>query len=80
MKTELFLCECSFPEHQLIVTKDEEDEDFHIIVSIHLTMVPFWSRVKNAFKYVFYPLKQRSDFEEVILSKDKTQELIKFLQ
>jgi hypothetical protein len=80
METKFFLCECEYPDHQFLVKVDRDDEDFYAYVDVHLTKTHgFWRRVKVAFKYIAGSDKVHSDFDEVILSKKRTQELSDFL-
>jgi outer membrane protein OmpA-like peptidoglycan-associated protein len=87
--TELLICQCGDPSHQLIFSYDdgvdESNELEMVYVSVHLTReTNFFKRCWFAIKYVFS--KQRSiygDFDEVILKPedaDKLQNVVNYLK
>ena len=91
--TELLICQCGDPSHQMIISYDEGgDENEKIVkelemvyVSIHLTPEPnFFKRLWYGIKYIFS--RQRSvygDFDEVILrpeDADKLQNVVNHLK
>lgn len=63
MKRTLFTCACSNIEHSFVVTSDED----YVFIEIHLAGLPFWSRLKNAIRYVLGKKSKWGDFEEVLL-------------
>ena len=71
MKRTLFLCRCFSIEHSFVVSADEED----VFIEVHLSSVPFWSRVKNAVRYVLGRKSKWGDFEEVLLSPEQALDL-----
>lgn len=81
---ELFVCQCSSVEHQVIFSYDEDDEDKDVYVSVHL--VPewnIWKRIKMAIKYIFGYRCRYGHFEEFIFNKkdaDKLQEIVNYLK
>lgn len=64
MKRTLFVCRCHSIEHSFVVSADDED----LFIEVHLSSAPFWTRVKNAVRYVFGGRSKWGDFEEVLLS------------
>lgn len=74
MKTELILCECSSPEHQIIIHKDEDYNT--VYCSIHLNNYSFWKRLIIGVKYIFGYKSQYGAWDEIILT-DKHKEQIK---
>lgn len=60
---QIIICDCNSPEHQLIVTSDE---DF-IYLHIHLIKRGFWSRVKYAIKYIFGYKCKYGAWDEILL-------------
>ena len=71
MKRTLFLCRCYSIEHSFVVSADGED----LFIEVHLSSVPFWSRVKNAVRYVLGRKSKWGDFEEILLSPKQALEL-----
>lgn len=71
MKRTLFLCRCFSIEHSFVVSADEED----LFIEVHLAAAPFWTRVKNAVRYVLGYKSKWGDFEEVLLSPDQALDL-----
>lgn len=91
--TELLICQCGDPSHQMIISYDEGIDENEVIakelemvyVSIHLVPEPnFFKRLWNGIKYVFS--RQRSiygDFDEIILrpeDADKLQKVVDHLK
>lgn len=77
-KIELLLCKCSSREHQLIVDYDFDPNDPCVYVSIHLTPLKFWDRLKYLFGYKC----RYGAFEEVVLDyndADKLQDVVNYL-
>lgn len=83
-KNELFICECSNVEHQLIFTYFDDEKNGDVYMSVHL--IPesnIWKRIKNAVKYIFGYRSKYGDFDEFIFrSKDseKLQNIINYLK
>lgn len=83
-KNELFICECSNVEHQLIFTYFDDETDGDVYMSVRL--IPesnIWKRIKNAVKYIFGYRSKYGDFDEFIFrSKDseKLQSIINYLK
>lgn len=81
---ELFVCQCSSIEHQVVFSYDKEDEDKDVYVSVHL--VPehsIWRRIINSVKYIFGYKCRYGHFEEFIFNKEdagKLQEVVNYLQ
>ena len=71
MKRELFVCRCYSIEHSFVVSADDED----VFIEVHLSSAPFWSRVKNAVRYVLGRKSKWGDFEEVLLSPAQALDL-----
>lgn len=70
----VLICECSSTEHNIIFQYDEDDKECY--VSIHLTKLDLWSRIKQAFKYIFGYRSKCGDFDEIILNKSHADYLI----
>ena len=78
-RTELFLCQCSSTEHQLIIDYDDSPDaiDF-VCVSIHLNIErSAWKRIKQAVKHVFGYKCKYGHFEEIILRREDADRLQK---
>ena len=63
MKRTLFTCRCHNIEHSFVVSSDEND----VFIEVHLSALPFWSRVRNAIGYVLGKKSKWGDFEEILL-------------
>ena len=51
-------------QHSFVVSADEED----CFIEMHLSPLPLWRRVWNAFRYVLGERSPYGDFEEILLS------------
>lgn len=71
MKRTLFVCRCFSLEHSFFVSADEQD----LFIEIHLSSAPFWTRVKNAVRYVFGGKSAWGDFDEILLTPDQALDL-----
>jgi hypothetical protein len=71
MKRTLFVCQCYSIEHSFVISADEED----VFIEIHLASAPFWTRVKNAVRYVLGRKSKWGDFEEILLSPGQAFDL-----
>lgn len=71
MNPELFLCECSSAEHQLIVTKDND----YVYFQLHLAMLPWWKRLILGVKYIFGYRSKYGDFDEIIFNPETARKL-----
>lgn len=67
--TELILCECHSPEHQIILTYWPDDNE--ICATIHLASIPWYKRIVYAFKYIFGYKSKYGAFDEIIVDKQK---------
>jgi hypothetical protein len=76
-KTEIFICECNSPEHQFIISGDEDN----IYLTPHLsTYLNFFQRCVLAVKYIFGHKSRYGSFDSVVLSKQDVKKLILSLQ
>lgn len=75
---ELFLCNCSQPQHQFIVTYDNQDDEILVQMKLNVHR-SFWQRVQHAFRYIFRLGNDDFQYEEVILSHPDRQKLAKML-
>lgn len=69
MKKQLFICDCSSPEHQFII----EPLNSYLMFYIHLTPETLWRRVVIGLKYIFG--KGEGAFEEVLLQQPEITRL-----
>lgn len=70
----VLVCVCNSPEHSIIFNYDDEDKECY--VSIHLSKLNFWDRLKSAIKYIFGYRSRYGDFDEIILDKSHADYLI----
>ena len=78
---QIFLCDCSSAEHQIIYTYDFDDN--LVYCRIHLTPRSFWGRLKYGLRYIFGYKCRYGAFEEFIFNSDdadKIEELSKILK
>jgi sporulation-control protein spo0M len=79
-KVEVFICDCSSPEHQFVTTYFKDDDDIDCIyfnVRLNATY-GFFKRVWNALGYVFK--KDEAEYVEVLLDINESKGLKKFLE
>lgn len=79
--TDLIVCDCYSPDHQLIIRYDKEDDEAYI--HYHLVNRSFWSRVKYGIKYIFGYKSRYGAFDEVVLGRqhaEKFKKLAEFLE
>ena len=74
MAEEILVCACSSVEHQIVISKDEEDKI--VYCEIHLAKLPFLKRLWKGIKYIFGYKCVFGNFEEFIFSKDHGDKLI----
>jgi hypothetical protein len=71
-------CTCRSINHTILLQKDEDEE---VIIYVHLSDLPFWSRVKYAFKYLFLSVHSSyGSFDEIILDKEQQEKLVNFIK
>ena len=63
MKTDVLLCKCYSPEHQILIMEDDGD----VFIVIHLCSLPIWKRIKRAIKYIFGYKCRYGAYDEIIL-------------
>jgi len=73
VKEKLFICECSSPEHQIIIRYFNEEPE--VYVDIHLVNRSFWGRVKYALKYIFGYKSKYGAWDEIILGPKHIKDL-----
>lgn len=73
---ELFVCECSDPDHQFILSF-EADEPWNqeCYIHVHLSKQSFWRRVRIALAYICGRQSSYGAFQEILLGKDSTIQL-----
>lgn len=76
MKSEHWVvCECGSLEHFMQISYEPQLDDC-VFVTIHLSELPFWKRVKLAFLYVLGRKSKYGNFEEIILNKKQLKKVI----
>ncbi len=70
---ELFICQCSDPQHQLIMTAD--DDWGSVFCSVHLKPAGFFKRLWIAMKYICGHRSIYGDFDEFIFDVDDADRL-----
>ena len=78
---QIFLCECSSAEHQVIYQYDFDDN--RVYCRIHLTSLSFWERLKYGIKYIFGYNCRYGAWEEFIVREGdakKFEEIAEYLK
>lgn len=79
MKSEHWVvCECGSLEHFMQISY-EPDLDDCVFVTIHLSELPFWKRVKLGILYILGRKSKYGNFEEIIIDKKKLKNIIEIL-
>ena len=78
--TELVLCSCRDPSHQIILEDMSEDGYFEVDVVYHLVKRPFLERLAYAVGYIFGKQSDAGAFGEVILQESQAMQIINFLE
>ena len=78
MKSERWIvCECGSLEHFIVLSYETEGGfDDTVYVTIHLSNLPFWQRLKLGVLYILGRKSRYGNFEEVLLDKTKLKEVI----
>jgi len=79
MKELYVRCDCNHIEHLLVLSYDSEDPDY-IYTEMHLAKWPFWHRVKYAIKYIFGKQSKYGAFEEILINKETSLKIKKFIE
>jgi hypothetical protein len=81
---DLFVCSCHSTEHQMVVFREHDDEEFPMLyVHINLNKRPFWERVNYGLKYIFGRQCRYGAFDEFIFNHDdlpKLKNIVKHLK
>jgi hypothetical protein len=86
MRNELFICECHYPAHQMIISYDDNDNDGwdEVNVEIHLTTyMGFWKRLWHGIKYIFGYKSPYGAFDGLTINPDdvdKLQDVVNYLK
>jgi hypothetical protein len=82
--TEVFICDCHSPEHQIIFTYHVDEEGWNeVYADIHLAKNSFWSRLKCGIKHIFGYKSRYGAFDEFIFNTDdidKLEKIVDFLK
>ena len=80
------MCDCHYPSHIIRIELDEyrqNDQLLDISLSIQPLLNPeqsFFKRIWNAICYIFGHNSKFGHFEDIIISGEKVQEIINFLE
>ena len=74
--SEFLPCVCGCLEHHAYLEltwwkRNGIIEDCDCSLSLHIAPQPFWSRLKNAFKYIFQSCKKSGSYDEVIIDENR---------
>lgn len=72
---ELFVCQCNDPQHQFIIQTIDFDNDPAVYLSVLLTPVGFFKRLRHGIKYIFGHRCRYGDFQEIIINPDDADRL-----
>lgn len=75
-KITTIICNCHSQAHQIsFYTFEKEDTD--VLITFHLSKLPFRKRFINGLKYIFGKKSIYGDFEEVSTTKTELSEVLK---
>lgn len=82
--SEFVVCKCGCLEHMAHFgltwwTDDKKLEGCEFYIQIHLAPVSFLGRLKNAFKYLFGFHQNSGNFDEILVTKERADKLVKML-
>ena len=78
LERELYICACHSPEHQMLVTNDENN---HLIIEYHLkTYKGFWKRLVTAVRYLFGYRSKYGEWDSIILDEENQLRLYEHLK
>ena len=82
METELMICQCGDPSHQLIIYYDDDVNMPTVYVAVHLSPeTNFFKRLWRGIKYVFSNKRSKyGDFDEIILKPEDAYKLEKAVE
>lgn len=81
MENNLFICNCSDIEHQMIVSIDSEDKEKEIYVSIHLSDYHnFFQKLWIGIKYIFGKKSKYGNWDVIILNEKDMIKLKEILE
>lgn len=72
MENEIFICECNSPEHQFIISYDE---DYFYLTPFLSPYLNFFERCFLSIKYIFGYKSKNGAFDSVIISKKRATKL-----
>ena len=73
-------CSCHHPEHTIRFTRWDEDEDGYFMdIQYFLVDQPLWHRLRDGIKYIFGFKTKYGHFGEVLMTKEATLKLAKWL-
>jgi hypothetical protein len=74
----VFVCNCSTLEHQIAIWYDDEDETLYFEPHLNDSL-GFWFRLVTAVKYIFGVKSKFGAWDEVVLNRQDTNELMTYL-
>jgi hypothetical protein len=77
MANDLFVCDCGSIEHQLVVSRLDDDPEVYI--HIHLASRSFWRRLAQAARHVAGYRCRYGNFDEIVLMPESAERLAKAL-
>lgn len=78
---EVFVCSCGTPEHQLLVSQWQDQNQqlklhwLELSVSVHLTRQTLWRRLRYAWRYCWGHQCNYGAFEEILLDQQACERL-----
>lgn len=72
-------CNCGWHRHELTFTSYNDDMG-DVFITIHLNFLPFWKRVKYAFKYIFNRVGENDHaYEDIFTTEAELKEIVENL-
>lgn len=81
MENNLFICDCSDIEHQMIVSSDPEETEKEIYIAIHLSdYINIFQRLWIGVKYIFGKKSKYGNWDVLILNQKEIIRLKEILE
>lgn len=77
---EYVICNCGHNDHMFILIKDKCSDNYvDVALSVHLSPIPLFKRIKHAFFYILGKRSRYGDFDEVLLNRESVSRIQSFL-
>ena len=78
---ECVVCSCGHSDHMFILVRDKcADNYVDLALTIHLSPMPFFQRIKKAISYIFGKRSKYGDFDEVLINRNAAIKIVNFFK